>query len=84
MAVRSTPLSNRIPPLPSIPVESVLYRAEFDSSLVTVESLLPKTGYITDGRDFVILTHKNGALRLPVKDMKALLREALEVMEVLK
>lgn len=84
MAKASTPLSNRIPQLPNIAVNNVLYRAEFDSSLTTVESMLPKTGYVTDGKDFVILTHKNGVLRLPINEMQVLLKEALEVMEVLR
>lgn len=70
-----------IPGAERLDIDSILMRADLDTSLVTIGSDLDGVAYVTDRQDFLILTKRNGWIRLERAKMAYMLTEALEVLK---
>lgn len=70
-----------IPRQERLDIESILLRAENDTSLVAISSDIEGVAYITDKKEFVILTKTGGYIRMDREALAFLLAEALEVIK---
>lgn len=74
-----------IPNPPILQKNAIMNHADNVDDLLGIDSAIDEQiGYITDKREFLIVSEVNGYLRLPVNVMREVLKEALECMEVLK
>lgn len=71
---------NKIPRI-RLQTATLLYKAEQMEDLITYESEIPKTAYITDGREILIITGRSGYLRIPGKQVKQLTEELNTIKE---
>lgn len=56
-------------------IEHILRKSEGRRNLITYPSLIPKTGYITNMEDLLIITRDGGYLRIPITELNNLLGE---------
>ena len=60
---------------------ALLYKAEQMGDLITYESEIPKTAYITDGSEILIITSRSGYLRIPGEQVCRLAEELKTIKE---
>lgn len=70
-----------IPRMERLDIESILLKAEQDTSIVAIGSDLDGVAYITDKKDFIILTNTGGYICMERGMLAVLLAEAQEVMK---
>lgn len=77
---------NRYTKLPrfNLRLESIMHSADQKQDLYTVDSENAEFKFIADKNDILIMSHKNGYIRVPLEDVEELAHEVAEVAEVVR
>lgn len=65
-------------------LESIMHSADQNQDLYTVDSENAEFKFIADENDILIMSHKNGYIRVPLEDVEELAHEVAEVAEVVR
>ncbi|WP_144082124.1 hypothetical protein [Mobilibacterium timonense] len=65
-------------------MESIMQSADQKNDLYTVDSDNVAYKFIADENDILIMSHKNGYLRVPLEEVEDLAQEVTEVAEVVR